>query len=67
VFTVCGGVVSFRAGRQSYVTTSTAGAEYAALSYAAREAVYLRRIAAELVFIITGPTITTKTTLQPST
>jgi hypothetical protein len=67
VFTVCGGVVSFEAGRQSHVTTSAAEAEYVALSYAAREAVYPHKIAAELVFIITGSTITTKTTLQPST
>jgi hypothetical protein len=57
VFTVCGGPVSFKAGRQPHVTTSTAEAEYAALSYASREAVYLRRIAAELGFNIQRPTI----------
>ncbi|KAL2033761.1 hypothetical protein VTO58DRAFT_104475 [Aureobasidium pullulans] len=57
VFTVCGGLVSFKVGRQLHVTTSTTEAEYAALSYAAREAIYLRRIATKLGFTIASPTI----------
>jgi hypothetical protein len=48
VFTVCGGPISFKVGRQPYVTTSTVEAEYVALSYVAREVVYLRRIAGEI-------------------
>jgi hypothetical protein len=49
-FKLCNGVISWRSSKQQCVTTSTVEAEYVALKYAVQEAVWLRRLLAELGF-----------------
>jgi hypothetical protein len=44
VFKMAGGVVSFKSYRQRLVTLSLTEAEYIALTYAAKEATWLRRL-----------------------
>jgi hypothetical protein len=56
VFLLGHGVVSWSSKRQASVAVSTTEAEYMALSYAVREAVWLRRLLAELVGEATNPT-----------
>ena len=48
IFYFLGGPITWKSGKQPIVTTSTAEAEYVALSYAAKECIWLRRLAAEL-------------------
>jgi hypothetical protein len=44
VFKIAGGVISFKSYRQRLVTLSSTEAEYIALTYAAKEATWLRRL-----------------------
>ena len=48
VFSIAGGPVSWRSRKQDTVALSTAEAEYVALSSAAQECVWMRRLSAEL-------------------
>ena len=48
VFSIAGGPVSWRSRKQNTVALSTAEAEYVALSSAAQECVWIRRLSAEL-------------------
>ncbi|SDA02957.1 BZ3500_MvSof-1268-A1-R1_Chr11-1g03235 [Microbotryum saponariae] len=56
VFTCAGGAISWIAKRQTLVTLSSTEAEYVAMSYAAREGIWLRRLLADLGFEQTSPT-----------
>ena len=57
VFCTAGGPVSWRSRKQDTVALSTAEVEYMALSSAAQECVWMRRLCAELGNPIRGPTI----------
>ena len=48
VFLLAGGPISWSSKLQRSVTTSTTEAEYVALSYAAKEAVYVRRFLSQI-------------------
>ncbi|KAH9799312.1 hypothetical protein KPL71_000313 [Citrus sinensis] len=50
VFTMCGGVVSWKASLQSVVALSTTEAEYIALTEAIKEAIWLKGLVSELGF-----------------
>ncbi|SGY19915.1 BQ5605_C017g08381 [Microbotryum silenes-dioicae] len=56
VFMCAGGAISWIAKRQTLVTLSSTEAEYVAMSYAAREGIWLRRLLADLGFEQTAPT-----------
>ncbi|SCZ93248.1 BZ3500_MvSof-1268-A1-R1_Chr6-2g08557 [Microbotryum saponariae] len=56
VFTCAGGAISWIAKCQTLVTLSSTEAEYVAMSYAAREGIWLRRLLADLGFEQTSPT-----------
>ena len=56
LFLIAGGPVSWRSRKQSTVALSTAEAEYVALSIAAQECVWLRRLLSELGDPPRGPT-----------
>ena len=56
VFCMCGGAVSWRSKKQDSVALSTAEAEYIALSSAAQESVWLRRLTTELGQVSSHPT-----------
>ncbi|SGY34669.1 BQ5605_C002g01665 [Microbotryum silenes-dioicae] len=56
VFMCAGGAISWVAKRQTLVTLSSTEAEYVAMSYAAREGIWLRRLLADLGFEQTAPT-----------
>ena len=53
---IAGRLISWRSKKQDTVALSTAEAEYAALSSAAQEAVWLRRMMSELSSPSSGPT-----------
>ena len=55
VFLVNGGAVSWSSKKQELVTLSTAESEYVAATYAAKEALWLRRIIGEVFRPITDP------------
>lgn len=57
MFQIAGGPVSWRSRKQNTVALSTAEAEYVALSSAAQECVWMRRLVAELGNPPGGPTI----------
>ena len=57
MFRIAGGPVSWRSRKQDTVALSTAEAEYVALSSAAQECVWMRRLVAELGNPPGGPTI----------
>jgi len=57
VFRMAGGAISWTAKRQSLVTVSSTEAEYVAMSFAAREAIWLRMLLDELGFAQRGPTL----------
>ena len=57
VFSIAGGPVSRRSRKQDTVTLSTAEAEYVALSSAAQECVWMRRLSTELGNPLRAPTI----------
>ena len=57
VFSIAGGSVSWRSRKQDTVALSTAEAEYVALSSAAQECVWMRRLSAELGNPLRAPTI----------
>lgn len=48
VFKLAGGTISHKSGKQSILTTSTTEAEYVAMTYAAKEATWLRRLLQDL-------------------
>ena len=48
VFTLCGGAISWKSRKQDVVATSSTEAEYVALTEAAKESVWLRRLLIEL-------------------
>ncbi|SGY38274.1 BQ5605_C003g01990 [Microbotryum silenes-dioicae] len=56
VFMCTGGAISWIAKRQTLVTLSSTKAEYVAMSYAAREGIWLHRLLADLGFEQTTPT-----------
>ena len=56
VFLVNGGAVSWSSKKQELVTLSTAESKYVAATYAAKEALWLRRIIGEIFEPITEPT-----------
>ena len=56
VFLVNGGAVSWSSKKQELVTLSTVESEYVAATYAAKEALWLRRIVGEIFEPITEPT-----------
>ena len=56
VFMVDGGAVSWSSKKQELVTLSTAEAEYVAQTYAAKEAIWLRRLLMEIFKSIDTPT-----------
>ncbi|SGY51134.1 BQ5605_C001g00968 [Microbotryum silenes-dioicae] len=56
VFMCAGGAISWIAKRQTLVTLSSTKAEYVAMSYAACEGIWLRRLLADLGFEQTTPT-----------
>jgi len=56
VFLIAGGPVSWRSKKQDTVALSTAEAEYVALSCAAQECVWMRRLNSELGNLPEGPT-----------
>ena len=56
VFCMCGGAISWRSKKQDSVALSTAEAEYIALSSAAQESVWLRRLTTELGQVSSRPT-----------
>lgn len=51
VFTMAGGVVSFKSYRQRLVTLSSTEAEYIAITYAAKEAAWIRRLLNQVGYI----------------
>ena len=55
VFTLFGGAVTWCSKMQSVVALSTAESEYIAASHAAREGIWLRRLAADFGIISDGP------------
>ena len=57
VFNLAGSPISWRSQKQSCIALSTAEAEYVALSLAAQETVWLRRLMEELNQDVTNPTI----------
>ncbi len=57
MFSLCGAPISWSSRKQTSVALSTAEAEYVALSSAAQEAVWLRRLASELRFKQSEPTV----------
>lgn len=57
LFMISGGAVTWRSKKQACVALSTAEAEYIALSSAAQESVWLRRLTTELGSPPQGPTI----------
>ena len=56
-FFVCGGLVTWKSKRQALVTLSTAEAEYVALSEAAKEAIWIKRLITELQGSCGGATL----------
>lgn len=56
IFQIAGGPVSWRSKKQDTVALSTAEAEYVALSSAAQECVWLRRLNSELGNLSEGST-----------
>ncbi|SCV68945.1 BQ2448_1965 [Microbotryum intermedium] len=56
VFLCAGGAVSWMSKRQALVTVSSTEAEYVAMSFAAREGIWLRRLLSELGFAQSEPT-----------
>ena len=56
LFQIAGGPISWRSKKQDNVALSTAEAEYVALSFAAQEAIWLRRLTSELSSPADGPT-----------
>ena len=61
VFILCGGAISWKSRKQDVVATSSTEAEYVALTEAAKEAVWLRRLLIELesrVITLTMPNMT---------
>ncbi len=56
VFLMAGGAVSWLSKKQSIVALSTSEAEYVALSLATQEAVWLRKLLANLTDELSGPT-----------
>jgi len=57
MFIIAGGPVSWKSRKQDTVALSTAEAEYIALSSAAQECVWMRRLSMELGNALKGPTI----------
>jgi hypothetical protein len=57
VFTLGGGAISWSSKLQSVVATSTAESEYVASSFAAREAVWLRRICTDMGVGVNEPVL----------
>ena len=57
LFQLAGGPVSWKSQRQGCVALSTAEAEYMALSFAAQETVWLRKLLTEFGCELSGPTI----------
>ena len=57
IFCIAGGPVSWRSKKQESVALSTAEAEYVALSSAAQECVWIKRLNFELANISNGPSV----------
>ena len=58
VFKFCGGAISWSSRKQTVVATSTCEAEYIALCEACKEATWLRQVVADVLGLVSDPTIT---------
>uniref|UniRef100_A0A0A1WIR6 Retrovirus-related Pol polyprotein from transposon TNT 1-94 n=1 Tax=Zeugodacus cucurbitae TaxID=28588 RepID=A0A0A1WIR6_ZEUCU len=56
-FIAAGSVFSWKSKKQSVVALSSTEAEYIALSTAAKEAAYIRKLLTEMGFLVNGPTV----------